>query len=692
MDAGTYVVAVLATLLFTAGITVAAIRLRRRLVPGWVGPVGAIAAAVIGLTLVTVLAEALGLLQVMSRWPLVAGALLCAAATLLLRMPPQLVTPPAPRLQALRSPWVLLGAVCVLATVGQALWGAWRTMHVGVYYTDSLQYHLTDAARFAAGHSVRHVWLANPNTAVPWYPLNDELLNGVGMSLFGRDTLTLLLGFGDMAAAYTAAWCLGRRGGLAGAGLALAGTSFLFAVLGPSYEPSGLNDWHAAWPALAAIVLLARVRDDRLAAIPRPPILAGVALAGLAAGQAAGTKLDLLAVAAAVFVVAVAAAQGARGRAAVTFVVAAVVAGGYWYVRDIVVVHNPLPEVQLSVAGHALPRPPLGIVDKLSYSVAHYLTNGSVISHYFEPGLHYFFGPIWPLALICFAVGLLGGLLPGRPWAVRAAAAVGVVGTVAYVFTPTGAAGAPGAPVLFQYNLRYDLPAFLIAMVVLPLLVRRTWWWVLLGAVDVALLVSVLSQRAGWADGQRVPGVPATVALIVIVAVAVMLWVHRGGGRAVTAVAVTIAVVGLIAAGYPLQRFWLQHRYNSGFTGLERIYTGFYGVHDTRIGYAGYMFAYPLLGADLSNPVSYVGRPAPHDGLVNEASCTQWRRALTAGGYRYVVIGNQLHTPLPVEWEWTRTDPSARLLLHDNQGVVVGLTGPSPVQGCPSGTPTTGSH
>jgi hypothetical protein len=83
------------------------------------------------------------------------------------------------------------------------------------------------------------------------------------------------------------------------------------------------------------------------------------------------------------------------------------------------------------------------------------------------------------------------------------------------------------------------------------------------------------------------------------------------------------------------------------------------------VGTLGAFFAYPLLGIEDSNDVAYVGHHGPHGSFTPITNCREWRRALNAGHYRYVVTTapRDVWTPalsFSPEGDWTRNDPAAR--------------------------------
>ena len=115
--------------------------------------------------------------------------------------------------------------------------------------------------------------------------------------------------------------------------------------------------------------------------------------------MAVGTKSTAVAMAAALTVaVVVLAPAGRRWAAAGWWFAAAVAGGGYWYLRNLIISGNPLPQLE-HLGPISLPHPERLQEGRPDFSIVHYATDTGVWSKYFEPGLHQAFGALWPLVI-----------------------------------------------------------------------------------------------------------------------------------------------------------------------------------------------------------------------------------------------------------------------------------------------------
>jgi len=581
----------------------------------------------------------------------------------------------------------------VLAVVAATVFSyAITTKHAldrGVFNFDSLWYHLPFAVDMVQTHSV--VGMHHTDTVFTnwFYPQNSELLHGVGILLTGRDTLSLFLNFGWLAVAFLAAYCVGRpygRGALTVVAAAILLECHTLVVRDPG---AAKNDLAAAALLLASIAILVEAWSHRVVPFGRQETERNhamerwaLAAAGLAAGLAAGTRVTALAMAAALtLAVVVLAPAGRRWAAGGWWFLPALAGGAFWYLRNLVVAGNPIPEVH-SLGPISLPHPERLQEGRPDFNIVHYATDTGVWREYFGPGLHEAFGALWPLVVAAAAVAALIAVLRGRDRVVRWMGAVALFGLLAYLFTPLSAAGAEGEPVGFGINIRYVIPALLAGIVLLPLDrwldgEKRQWW--LLGAL---VLVFLVTDRPDDSLHDKARVFAFLLVVLAVLLPALLLYLRGRGAVAATLVGAGAALLlTLVALGYPIQRHYLEGRFANAGSAEERIpgmnlddaYRWARGVEDARIGLAGTTagFAgYGFYGTDLSNRVRYLGEDGPHGAFNAVPTCAGFRAAVNAADLDYLVTSpylNFLHPGDPVpspEARWLRGEDAVSPILR----------------------------
>jgi hypothetical protein len=725
VDLGSYLLGALYVAVVTGSLGFSAFRLRRRLLPDWQGAPARLIESIVAIALLIWISEILGTFSLFYVGALVAVAVLLAGTMVLLPAGPVAAgdPPPPPVAEASSgmgpptapptggSRMSLVAMVVVAIVVGHWALTAKSAVDRGIFNFDSLWYHLPFAVDMVQSHSVSGMHHVDTVFTNWFYPQNSELLHAVGILLTGRDTLSLFLNFGWLAVAFLAAYCIGRPYGRGYLTLVAAAILLECHTLVVREPGAAKNDLAAAAPMLAALAILvnlwggsrgwrgggglprrAATRLRRVRAPwgcpPRQDPRAGapefnwaLAAAGLAVGLSVGTKSTALAMAAAATVAVIALAPaGRRWAAAAWWLVPAVLGGGYWYLRNLIDVGNPIPQIA-HLGPFSLPHPERLQTARPDFSIAHYATDTGIWRHYFAPSLHDALGTLWPLVILGAVGAALLAVVRGRDRVVRWVGAVALFGMLAYLFTPLSAAGAEGAPTAFGINIRYAIPALLAGIVLLPLPrwfgAPRRQWGLLIALVFVLLLTDRPDVVAR--DPDRVFAL-LLIAMLVMVPAALWLARERGAGRAALLAGAAALAVAVVAIGYPLQRHYLRERFRNEVASesipgmdLDSAYRWARGRSDARIGLAGTTagFAqYGFYGTDLSNRVVYLGAEGPHGAFNAIPTCEAFRVAVNAADLNYLVTApflNFLHPDSPIpspETRWLRDEPAVNPLLR----------------------------
>lgn len=608
-------------------LVVAAVVVRRRLLPTAHAALAALAVAVLSLALVITTVQLLGAVGLFGRvglsvaCPVVAGVVLYGAHRIAPRPREPMSVPAFRRWEA------VVAVIVVAATAAVYVAATASSVGTGIYQVDSLSYHLPYAATFVQSGWTTRLHLGAPGAGVSFHPADSELVQAMAMLAFGRDVLAPLLNLGWLALALLAGWCVGRRRGRSLLSLTSTAVVFVVPVMSRNQGGSAMSDT-ASLALLAACVAFAVHAAE---AVTPAPVVA-VAVAGVAAGLAVATKETVLVVIAAASVaLAFVAPAGLRRRLLMSWLVPLVLLGSYWYLRNVVRVGTPLPTTKLG----PLPHSRQFAIDRYGYSVSRYLTNVDVIRHWFHPGLRLGFGPAWWLLLAAALASAVMTLRPRTPSGIRALAAVASVGAVGYVFTPTTALGLVNKPYLFTANLRYLLPALMLALLAGSLAAG--------GRVHVLLctaLVATVALTVAWQGTApallRNERVPAAVGFVVVGAMLVVVSAARG--RALRIGASTALAVVAVVSMLLLAQHYERDRYRQPRTPQAALFAWASSAHHQRIGLTGYVDEYPLVGNDLSNRVQYVGRRLPHATLVDITDCRDYLDAVNSGRYDFVTV------------------------------------------------------
>ena len=463
MSFGEYLAGSLELIVVGAAIAFAAVRLRARLLPGWSGASARLAEVVLGISLLVVILELIGVVGLYRPgWVLVGAVAAGVGVGLAAGRPGEAGRLPAPLVAPVAMALAVAGALLVAAHWAMP---TQTGLDIGMYLPNTTWHNAPFAARFVQDAQVGALHFTDVLRLTVWfYPQNSELLHSAGVLFLGNDFLSPLINIGWMALCLLAAWSFGRPyAGGAVAVLALA--LVLDANMLLLYQPGDAkNDTAGLFFLLAAAAILVNAEAQRGAATRAarpvaggagealqsarafhsggPPLRAvlpdgALVVAGLAAGLALGTKLNLLAPFGLLTLGVIAVTAGYRLRATVIWVASSLITGGFWFARNLVEAGNPLPWLDVG----PLPGPnQLDIDIREPHTVSDYLTNGDVIKDSFIPGLHESFGDLWPLILIAVIGGFLLAIFRGRTPIVRMLGFVALFSGIAYLFPPLTAA------------------------------------------------------------------------------------------------------------------------------------------------------------------------------------------------------------------------------------------------------------
>jgi hypothetical protein len=672
LTAGRYLLGLMILTVIMAPALGSAVMARRRLV-AWDGARARLLESVLALAVLVVGAELSGAVGLLAPAPLVTAEGFVAVALVVLTRRVDRhdveVDPQGPTSRR-RLPAVVATLVVALA-VGQ--WAA-RTLSAvdhGMPRDDTLHYHMPFAARFAQSGKIAPLHYTAPGEAAQFVPADAELLHAVAMLPFDRDILSPFFNLGWMLLTLLAGWVIGRPRGIEAATLVATAACTLTPVM-LRYQPgTGLNDITDLFLLLATVAILVQ---------PDAPPLTRIGLAGLAAGLGIGNKLSLVApIGLLSIAVVVLAPSGRRIRSAGSWGAPLALTGGFWYLRNLVAVRNPIPTLRLGIGPLHLPAPHIAIVERFGSTVAEHLTDGETWRTLIRPGLRVSFGPAWPLVLGLAGAGMGLAVLRGRGW-VRVLGIVAVASAVAYTITPLSVAESNGRAVLFAENTRWAHPALLLGFVLLMLASPARWRPVAIGLTAVAM--GTMAAADGPWTGLPPEHRRAGVAAAVLVAVGAAAWAGRGHWpRWAMGSGLVVAALVVIVVGVREQRTYLEHRYADDAGVRGPAYRWARQVHRQRIAIAGFNQQYPLYGLDLSNHVQYVGRAHDHGAFSGARSCEELWSLLGHGRYTFLVTAPQFDEESPREATWAEAG-GAGVVVSNGRMTVFRLPPAGPGTGC----------
>ncbi len=673
MSSGAYLAGVafgLPTL--TAALVAAALIVRRRL-PHLHGSTRVLATS-IAFTAALIACGALpAALGILTRGTSLLCAMLMLGAVLLVPTAPGTVED-----KRLTPPPSSTGSV-VIAAIAVAAIGGYELMHLAtvvaspVTEVDLLTFHLPGIARFVQTGTLWMVEQFMPGFATAQYPNNGDFVILATVLPWHSFAFARLPVVGYYCLTGAAVWRLAIE---LGASRATATTFSAMLLAVPDiagFALEGLPDVVAL--STIAIGLTFLLRNERTKR------RSDLVLAGLALGLAFGTKwygVTSVAVVIAVWAVRLALARfrSARqrlvawGRAArswlsdTALVLGAILAGGgFWLLRNLIESGDPLYPKAISIFGVQLFAGSRGdVVDRLGYTIANYLGDPGILRRDVYPAFKVLvgFGGLVLLAGVVLA-GALGytsrrherrggeradGLAgsPVRPGTLLMLTAITIGICVVYAITPGSAYGPHGAPIYTFVDVRWVMPALVVAAALCASAATLT---------GRGGLVLELAALIGIADGiRRAPGLRPTPALIAIAVAAtvagvvVLTWRSAGARRrlrtapgAACVIAATLAIV--LFAGFFDQRSYQRAgygRYDPVFAWVEQHAPTGARIALTGNATSGLGDVLPLFGPRLGNVVVYVGDHVRHS-VELPSSERSFALELRRGRFGLLVIG-----------------------------------------------------
>ncbi|MFL5333521.1 MAG: hypothetical protein ACJ8H8_10170, partial [Geminicoccaceae bacterium] len=205
MSFGDYLQGSIELIAVAAAIAYAAVGLRGRLLPGWSGASARLSEVVLGLSLLVVILELVGVVGLYRPgWVLLAAVVVGVGIGVMLRPPRQGISLPAPAVAPIAT------AVAVAAGLLVAAHWAMPTqtgLDIGMYLPNTTWHNAPFAARFVQDHQVGALHFTEILDLTVWfYPQNSELLHSVGILFLGNDFLSPLINIGWMSLCLLAAW------------------------------------------------------------------------------------------------------------------------------------------------------------------------------------------------------------------------------------------------------------------------------------------------------------------------------------------------------------------------------------------------------------------------------------------------------------------------------------------------------
>src|SRR6266545_96321 len=257
MSTGRYLLGAAELAVIATALGLGAYHLRALLAPAWTGALARLAEVVIGISMLILVAELLGVLGLFKEVPLLIGFVAAGLGTTLWARSRGL--PETPETPEARSSAIMVAIGIAAAALVVIHWAhpTGQAVDQGMYYQDTTWYHMSFSARFAQTGHVGPLHFTDPLKLAAWfYPQNSELIHGVGIVFLKTDFLSPLINLMWVSLCLLAAWCVGRPYAIGGVTLLGAAVVLDSNMMVGSQAGQGPNDVAGLFFLMAALAFL----------------------------------------------------------------------------------------------------------------------------------------------------------------------------------------------------------------------------------------------------------------------------------------------------------------------------------------------------------------------------------------------------------------------------------------------------
>ncbi|HEY1238876.1 MAG TPA: hypothetical protein VGE91_11100, partial [Solirubrobacterales bacterium] len=257
MSTSQYLLGAAELAVIAAALGLGAYHLRALLAPAWMGALARLAEVVIGISMLILVSELIGVLGLFKELPLVLGCVIAGLGTTFLVRRRGL--PQAPRTTEVRSSPIMIAIGIAAAVLVVVHWAhpTGQALDQGMYFQDTTWYHMSFSARFDQTGHIGPLHFTDPLKLAAWfYPQNSELLHGVGIVTLDTDFLSPLMNLMWCALCLLAAWCVGRPYGIGGVTVLGAAVVLDSNMMIGSQAGQGPNDVAGLFFLMAALAFL----------------------------------------------------------------------------------------------------------------------------------------------------------------------------------------------------------------------------------------------------------------------------------------------------------------------------------------------------------------------------------------------------------------------------------------------------